>query len=141
MSGSPWRLAFLQETSVHYLTFSENSTVSEIPQDKNHQPVALTTNVRENVIYWADLDVNGLPAIYFSRLNVTYANIPLLLVDTGIYEPQGLAMDWITNNLYFVDSKASQIIVCPALPLTRCSVVFKEEIGKPCSIAVNPNKG
>ncbi len=142
VNDSPWNLAFVERDGVQYLKLANKPQVSYIFRNDDHRPACLTTNVKDNIVFWTDNDVNGLPVIYNSPLNVSSSKtIPSVFVDAGIYDPQGIAYDWIARNIYFVDSKVNQIIVCPTTTLTRCAIVLRENSGTPFGIALDPNEG
>lgn len=98
-----------------------------------------TTDVKNNLVYWTASE-KGQTVVYRSVLSWPLPVIKQIFVNTGIYEANGISYDWITGNIYFIDSKTRQIIVCPPINATRCAVVL-EDFSVPSKIALDPNRG
>ena len=62
------------------------------------------------------------------------------VVKDGLAVPDGLAVDWIAKNLYFVDSSAKRIFVCRLNGSHLASLITKD-LSNPRSIAVDPRDG
>ena len=58
----------------------------------------------------------------------------------GIYEPEDLAVDWVTGNIYFTDVEAKHIGVCTNNG-SSCAVIVNADIDKPRAIALIPTEG
>lgn len=58
----------------------------------------------------------------------------------GLGVPEDLAVDYITSNIYFTDTRKKHIGVCSGNGKT-CAVLNNEDIDKPRGIALYPQKG
>lgn len=58
----------------------------------------------------------------------------------GVYQPEDLAVDWVTGNIYFTDVDAQHIGVCTNNG-SFCTVVINEDIEKPRGIVLLPTEG
>ena len=62
------------------------------------------------------------------------------VVKDGLAVPDGLAVDWVAKNLYFVDSSAKRIFVCKLNGSYLTSLITKD-LSNPRGIAVDPRDG
>lgn len=62
------------------------------------------------------------------------------LVKSGLKQPEGIAIDWYTDNIYFTESEISHIGVCTN-DGQHCTVLISKNVQKPRGIVLNPNKG
>ena len=62
------------------------------------------------------------------------------VVKDGLAVPDGLAVDWIAKNLYFVDSSAKRIFVC-RLNGSHLASLITRNLSNPRGIAVDPRDG
>ena len=62
------------------------------------------------------------------------------IVQDGLSVPDGLAVDWVANNLYFVDSFAKRIFVCK-LNGSYLASLITEDLQNPRGVAVDPRSG
>ena len=58
----------------------------------------------------------------------------------GLSVPDGLAVDWVAKNLYFVESSAQRIFVCKLDGRHRVSLITKG-LTHPRGLAVDPRDG
>lgn len=109
-----------------------------IPSDLE-KVFSVTTDVRNNMVYWTASEGKHA-VIYRSVIKWPLSKKKQAFVTAGIYEPNGISYDWIGENIYIIDSKTRQIIVCPAIKATRCAVLL-EDSSLPRKIALDPNRG
>ncbi|CAL8124472.1 unnamed protein product [Orchesella dallaii] len=62
------------------------------------------------------------------------------VADSGIGKADGIAFDWITENLYLADSKRNEIVVCK-LGVDACSVLVTQHVNSAQDLVVHPNEG
>ncbi|PSN38293.1 hypothetical protein C0J52_19350 [Blattella germanica] len=84
-------------------------------------------------VYWTDL-MFGEEAIVRSSEDGSHVET---LVTAGLYEPEDLMVDWVTENIYFTDAEAKHIGVCSNNG-SMCTVliILQNEVKHPYSIAV-----
>ncbi len=83
----------------------------------------------------------GQEGVY--RMNINETEEPDLIVDSGVFYPEGIAFDWITSNIYFADKLLGYIAVCAQNP-TKCAIVVQiTRFGENrfSDIALHPNRG
>jgi DNA-binding beta-propeller fold protein YncE len=86
-------------------------------------------------VYWADFGAehSGVYSCDFKGENLQ------TVVSSGLKAPEGVAFDWIGQNVYITDSGLKKIIVCKSNGLV-CTVLF-DDIELPRSIALDPALG
>lgn len=63
-----------------------------------------------------------------------------VIASTGLSVPDGLAVDWVTKNIYFAESVAKLIYVCNADDSVRTTLI-SDDIGIPRGLAIDPRDG
>jgi hypothetical protein len=100
--------------------------------------VGLDVDVKNGIVYWADSVKN---AIMKSALK---PNGDLLwtkiVTDKYVFTPQGLAFDWVTNKIYWIDRYLKKIEVIDTDGTYRFTLV-STKLHKPRSIALHPKSG
>ena len=70
---------------------------------------------------------------------------PEVIVEKDLSSVEGLALDWISSNLYFVDGARSRIEVVRVdinyFGRMRRTILKNDQLGKPRGIALHPVKG
>lgn len=96
---------------------------------------ALDFMVEEQFVYWTDITQEKIRG---ARLNDTSS--PIDIVSLGVVSPDGLACDWVTKKLYWVDSETNRIEVCNLNGSIRKVVVW-QDLDQPRSLALDPRNG
>ncbi|XP_034252136.1 vitellogenin receptor [Thrips palmi] len=86
-------------------------------------------------IYWTNV-MQGDEAIMRSNEDGSEQEV---LVSAGLGLPEDLAVDWITQNVYFSDSQKKHIGVCNT-DGSSCTVLVNEDIDQPRSLALLPSQ-
>lgn len=96
--------------------------------------VGLDYDSYDEYIYYSDVlqDV-----IYRVKRNGTHPEIVLAAQNQGV---EGLALDWASKLLYYIDSKSGELSVLSTRNLTTRKVLLKN-LKRPRAIVVHPNKG
>jgi low density lipoprotein-related protein 2 len=96
--------------------------------------VGLDFDAHENYVYFSDVlqDV-----IYRINVNGTNREIVLAAQNEGV---EGLAMDWASKNLYYIDSKDGTLSVLSTRNTTIRKVLLRN-LKRPRAIVVHPNRG
>ncbi|XP_017882694.1 sortilin-related receptor-like [Ceratina calcarata] len=102
--------------------------------------IAIEFDMQENCLYWADI-VND--TIGRQCLNGTRA--PEILVETDLSSVEGMALDWVSKLLYFVDGVKMRIQVIrtdlSSQGRMRRTILGPNNLQKPRGIAVHPMMG
>ncbi|XP_075594191.1 low-density lipoprotein receptor isoform X2 [Balearica regulorum gibbericeps] len=99
---------------------------------------ALDADVAAGTVYWADLTQRK---IYRSPLSgATNDSRHVTIIGTGLGSPDGVALDWVHQNLYWTDSRLGTVSVADAGGRRRKTLV-REAGAKPRGIAVDPLHG
>lgn len=103
--------------------------------------IAIDFDLKNNCVYWADIltDVIGRQCLN----NGDHA--PEIIVKTDLASIEGMALDWISNLLFFVDGMRAKIEVVRT-DLThegrmRRTILGPDVLSKPRGIAVHPTSG
>lgn len=99
--------------------------------------MALSHDYRKQMLFWSD---RGNKKIQGLNLNGTTHAFTIF---GGISsEVQGLAVDWLSESIYWTDSVYNWIIVAPARQSNGAyRVLFDTDLDAPMGIAVYPQKG
>lgn len=104
-----------------------------IPTKHTKQPVAVDFDSGDGYVYWTDEEA---PAIRRNKLDGT-AQENLI---TEIVKPEGIAVDWIAKNVYWVDAGLETIEVARTNGSHR-RVLISDSLSHPRAIAVHPWQG
>lgn len=122
---------------------SRTSPKTTIVVKKLEDVAGLDFFLQQNKICWTEI---SLPAIRCSVINPGKNGKveKEVIVDTGLIKPEGLACDWINNNIYWTDTETKRIEVA-SLPdkdgLFHRNVLVWEDLSQPRAIAVSPSDG
>lgn len=95
--------------------------------------VAVSYDCHEQFIYWSDVSSNAI-----NRIRADGSNYSVVLND--VKSAEGVAVDWISRNIYFTDSEARTIEVASLNGLHR-KVLIKSNLNNPRGIALDPIDG
>jgi len=126
--------AFLLISNRRSLLVSDlkEKSIEVVPVDVENV-VALASNTHTNVLYWYDMKAKK---IFRKEL----AGTPVAIITSGADLIEGLALDWIANNLYWVDSRLNTIEVARENGSNRM-VLLSKDIDQPRGIALDPTPG
>lgn len=129
--GEAW-MAFSTKSKIYlyYLASEKSHMVTENLQ----HAVAVSLNVDH--VYWSDIE-DGDEFISRSLDDGLEREI---IVTTGLSNPDNIAVDWVTGNIYFTDSGYMHIGVCNDNG-SYCTVIIKERNNKPTGLALLPSSG
>ncbi|KAL4217126.1 Exosome complex protein [Mactra antiquata] len=103
------------------------------------QPTAIDYDVTSNTLYWADKGLNVI-----NKANITADAEVETLIDKGLSNVEGFAIDWMSGNMYFssydLNAKTASISVATLNGTFRTELLNKD-IVRPKSIALHPLKG
>ncbi|XP_041981642.1 sortilin-related receptor-like [Aricia agestis] len=116
----------------------DNSTI--IPVKGQQNIVAIEYDMKNDCIYWADIELDRI-----SRQCYKHGSLPEIVVDTELASIEGMALDWISNVLFFVDGMR-KTIEAVRTDLTssgrmRVTILDSKVLSKPRGIAVHPRAG
>lgn len=92
--------------------------------------VATASNMHTGTIFWSDMKLKKI-----SRLD--RGSEPVEVISTGLDLVEGLAYDWISGNIYWLDSKLNTIEVAREDGSNRI-VLVKENITQPRGMCLDP---
>ncbi|KOB70678.1 Sortilin-related receptor, partial [Operophtera brumata] len=115
----------------------DNTTIYPVKDQKNI--VAIEFDIKNNCIYWADIEVDRISRQCFN------GTAQETVVDTDLASIEGMALDWISNVLFFVDGMRRKIEAVRT-DLTsegrmRVTILDSTVLSKPRGIAVHPRAG
>lgn len=139
-----WMLIFTTRTRIFSLSGSGDDFLSlEQPKNIMHENAAsiqfITSDERSKDIYWTDASYVQ-KGVY--KMSLKKATSKLQFVDSGLYFPNGIAFDWVTGNVYLIDSKMGIIVIC-GNNVTKCATIVQETTyhSDLIDIALHPNHG
>ncbi|CAK1543183.1 unnamed protein product [Leptosia nina] len=116
----------------------DNSTIIPIKGQQNI--VAIEFDMKNNCIYWADIEVDKI-----SRQCFNNGEKQEIIVDTDLASIEGMALDWISNVLFFVDGSRKKIEAVrtdlSSQGRMRATILDSRVLSKPRGIAVHPKAG
>ncbi|XP_040264089.1 low-density lipoprotein receptor-related protein 8 isoform X2 [Bufo bufo] len=100
--------------------------------------VSLDVEVINKKIYWCDLFHRKIYSAPLDRASDPAEHV--VLVNSHLHSPEGLAVDWIHKNIYWTDSGNKTISVATSDGCKR-KTLFNQSLGDPRAIAVDPTTG
>lgn len=84
-------------------------------------------------------------SFYFSLVSITDFKIFFFVGQTNVLASQnegveGLALDWVSNNLYYIDSRKGTLNVINTINFQYRRTLLRN-LKRPRAIVVHPNKG
>ncbi|XP_044254445.1 sortilin-related receptor-like isoform X1 [Tribolium madens] len=131
-------LLFAQREKISRLNLVTKK-LEELPVRNLKNVIAIDFDMRNNCVYWADiaLDTIGRQCLNDSE--------PEILVSSDLASIEGMALDWISNTLYFVDGIRSKIELIRTdvnhSGRMRRTVLKGDVLKKPRGIALHPKAG
>lgn len=120
------------------IDLSDNSTLTLVSDQKNI--VAIEIDMKNNCLYWADIDSDKIKRQCFN--NGTPEEI---IVGSDLASIEGMALDWISNVLFFVDGRRNKIEAVRTdlnnEGRMRVTILDSKVLSKPRGIAVHPRAG
>eukprot|EP00794_Sanderia_malayensis_P020432 gene20432-22446_t len=104
-----------------------------IYRNPQHLMVGVDYNCKEKKVYWTDITSKSI-----QRSN--YDGSEMETIITGLYDPQGLAIDWLGKNLYWTESGRGEIKVA-SLDGKNRKTLIKDNLKNPRPIVCNPYTG
>uniref|UniRef100_A0A3B3RZD4 LDL receptor related protein 1 n=1 Tax=Paramormyrops kingsleyae TaxID=1676925 RepID=A0A3B3RZD4_9TELE len=100
--------------------------------------IALDFHLNQSALYWTDVVEDK---IYRGKLSENGALTSLeVVIQHGLATPEGLAVDWIAGNIYWVESNLDQIEVAK-LDGTMRTTLLAGAVEHPRAIALDPRYG
>ncbi|KAL0829250.1 hypothetical protein ABMA28_004072 [Loxostege sticticalis] len=116
----------------------DNTTIMPVTDQKNI--VAIEFDMKNNCIYWADIELDKI-----SRQCFNNGTTQEVVVDTDLASIEGMALDWISNVLFFVDGMRKKIEAVRTdlnhAGRMRTTILDSRVLTKPRGIAVHPKAG
>lgn len=94
--------------------------------------VALAWDSVENMVYWSDIKEKSI-----FKANPMGAN-KTAVIASGLDVTEGLAVDWIGRNLYWVDSSLKTLEMASLSPPNHRTVLFNQNMSQPRGLALDP---
>ncbi|XP_058118481.1 low-density lipoprotein receptor-related protein 6 [Anopheles ziemanni] len=140
--GSDNRTCFVPQA---FLLFSNHGSIGRISIDShNHTDYApfrnvidahyLDVDVADRRIYWVSQKQK-----YISRAYINGSDVQRI-VETGLMQPEGIAVDWLAHNIYWTDADARRIEVARLDGSSRRILIWKG-IEEPKNLILEPRKG
>lgn len=101
--------------------------------------IAIDFDARQGRIFYTDVTRNLIYSSLFSNDSKNVAK-EKVIVKTGLAVPDGIAVDWITNTIYFAESSAHRIDVVSYDGLHR-SALISLNLTSPRGLALDPSVG
>uniref|UniRef100_A0A182YL08 EGF-like domain-containing protein n=1 Tax=Anopheles stephensi TaxID=30069 RepID=A0A182YL08_ANOST len=128
-----------------FLLFSNHGSIGRLSIDShNHADYApfrnvvdahyLDVDVADRRIYWVSQKQK-----YISRAYINGSDVQRI-VETGLMQPEGIAVDWLAHNVYWTDADARRIEVARLDGSSRRILIWKG-IEEPKNLILEPRKG
>lgn len=105
-----------------------------LPIDNVHAAIVLDYHYNHSKLYYADVNIDVIKEVDLKNVKNT-KNI----VSSGLKTINGLAVDWIADNLYFSDTEAGSIEVTRLDGSSR-KVIVNENLNDPRYLAIFPQR-
>ncbi|XP_055910482.1 low-density lipoprotein receptor-related protein 4 [Eupeodes corollae] len=100
-----------------------------------HGAVVLDFHYKKSLLFFADVNLDII-----RRVNLLNFTDNKVIVDSGLLTPNGLAVDWIADNVYWSDPDR-KIIEVSRLDGSSRKAIISEGLNDPRSLIVYPKKG
>uniref|UniRef100_A0A672I9D3 LDL receptor related protein 8 n=1 Tax=Salarias fasciatus TaxID=181472 RepID=A0A672I9D3_SALFA len=132
---SPY-LLFTNRHEIRRIDLMKRDYSQVVSTQKN--AVALDLDVANNRVFWCDRFHRRIYSAFIHEASDPAQQV--LLVDSSLKTPAGLALDWLQHNLYWTDSGDKSISVA-SVDGTKRRVLVNTELSEPRAIALDPHHG
>ncbi|XP_028822310.1 low-density lipoprotein receptor-related protein 8-like isoform X2 [Denticeps clupeoides] len=132
---SPY-LMFTNRHEIRRIDLVKRDYTQVVPTLKN--AVAIDVNVASNRMFWCDRFHRKIYSSFIHEASDPSRHVTL--VSSALHTPEGLALDWVHNNLYWTDAGDRSISVATADGSKR-KVLIDSDLSEPRAIAVDPGQG
>ncbi|CAH0625561.1 unnamed protein product [Chrysodeixis includens] len=116
----------------------DNSTIYPVINERNI--VAIEFDIKNNCIYWADIELDKI-----SRQCYNNGTAQEIIIDRDLASIEGMAFDYISNVLFFVDGLRKKIEAVRIDMLhdsrMRVTILDSKILSRPRGVAVHPKAG
>lgn len=135
----PEFLLFAQRERIARYNF-DTKQIEELPIEGIKNVVAMEFDMHENCVYWSDVIQDTI-----SRQCLDNGTTKEVLVSTELSSVEGMALDWISHTLYFVDGIRAKIeLIRTDINYggrMRKTILDKKVLKQPRGIALDPVHG
>ncbi|KAF2902543.1 hypothetical protein ILUMI_03643 [Ignelater luminosus] len=114
--------------------------LEDLPVQDLKNAIAIDLDMKNNCVYWADIETDTIGRQCFNN-----GSSPEILVSTDLESIEGMAYDWISHHLYFVDGNRARIEMIKTdinhSGRMRKTILDSRNLIKPRGIAVHPAAG
>ncbi|RZF33205.1 hypothetical protein LSTR_LSTR009750 [Laodelphax striatellus] len=100
-----------------------------------HLAIGVEFHWNKSLIYYVDTELGAIRSVQMWDLNDVQT-----VVESNTKTLDGIAVDWLADNIYFTDT-ARRVLEVARLNGTSRKVIISENIDEPKSVAVYPSKG
>lgn len=106
-----------------------------LPIEGIHGAVVLDYHLNDSKIFYADVNLDVIRTVDMKTTNKTKT-----LVSTGLHTPNGLAIDWIANNMYWTDT-GLKIMEVSRIDGSSRKIIIKDGLTDPRAMILYPKEG
>lgn len=136
----PAFLLVAQRDKIARISLDTDNMFETLPIFGLKNVIAIDFDMRNNCVYWADI-INDT----IGRQCLDGTAEPEILVESQLSSIEGMALDWVSNVLYFVDGFRSKIEIIRTdihyEGRMRKTILGPDHLKKPRGIAVHPMRG
>jgi len=140
VTEEPEFLLVAQRDKISRISLDAESTLEPLPILGIRNVIAIDFDMHNNCLYWADIINDSI-----GRQCLDGKREPEILVEKDLSSIEGMALDWMSNVLYFVDGMRAKIEIIRTdidhEGRMRRTILEPKTLTKPRGIAVHPKKG
>ncbi|XP_023930314.1 prolow-density lipoprotein receptor-related protein 1 [Lingula anatina] len=130
-------IPYILYTIRHEIRLVDLDGQASVALDRLRNTVSLDYYDKNSTIFWSDVMQDK---IYRGVMDTNHVTDIQEVVSVGLITPEGIAVDWVGENIYWIDSNQRQIEVATMQGKLRSTLVAGN-IGHPRAIAVDPSVG
>ncbi|XP_076032620.1 low-density lipoprotein receptor-related protein 4-like isoform X2 [Oratosquilla oratoria] len=131
----------------NYLVFAVKGSITRISLDTHtlwdvplpipnvQHPIALDFHYEKQLLFFTDIELDAIRVVSL----VNFSN-PKTILSTELNTPDGLAVDWIADNIYWTDA-GRKVIEVARLDGSYRKIIINTDLKEPRAIALFPRKG
>ncbi|XP_014204223.1 vitellogenin receptor [Copidosoma floridanum] len=118
-TGPPMKIITATQDDIRTISPSlAQKSVTVVAQFPGTEITGLDVNSRENTIYWSNENLGTINKIQVDTKKITSAT-------DGVGRPEMLALDWITNNVYFFDNQREPLIKACNVDANKTAIIVR----------------